>query len=75
MRQALFQQVPITTGPLKNIYEVTVDFGEGALGIQPENYRKAVKSVKIMKDNELVLDAQGGYWFPSTGYGKPEESA
>ena len=53
--------------------EVTVDFGEGALGIQPENYRKAVKSVKIMKDNELVLDAQGGYWFPSTGYGKPEE--
>ena len=53
--------------------EVTVDFGEGALGIQPENYRKAVKSVKIMKDNELVLDAQGGYWFPSTGYGKPED--
>ena len=53
--------------------EVTVDFGEGALGIQPENYRKAVKSVKMMKDNKLVLDAQGGYWFPSTGYGKPEE--
>ena len=53
--------------------EVTVDFGEGALGIQPANYRKAVKSVKIMKDNELVLDAQGGYWFPSTGYGKPED--
>ena len=53
--------------------EVTVDFGEGALGIQPENYRKAVKSVKIMKDNKLVLDAQGGYWFPSTGYGKPED--
>ena len=53
--------------------EVTVDFGEGALGIQPENYRKAVKSVKMMKDNKLVLDAQGGYWFPSTGYGKPED--
>ncbi|MFJ5714062.1 metallophosphoesterase [Neobacillus sp. NPDC093127] len=52
---------------------VTVDFGEGALGIQPENYRKAVKSVKIMKDNKLVLDAQGGYWFPSTGNGQPEE--
>ena len=53
--------------------EVTVDFGKGALGIQPENYRKAVKSVKMMKDNKLVLDAQGGYWFPSTGYGQPEE--
>ena len=21
----------------------------------------------------MVLDAQGGYWFPSTGYGKPED--
>ncbi|MDR7080142.1 putative phosphodiesterase [Neobacillus niacini] len=51
---------------------VTVDFGEGALGIQPANWRKAVKSVKIMKDNALVLDAAGGYWFPSTGYGAPE---
>jgi DNA repair exonuclease SbcCD nuclease subunit len=52
---------------------VTVDFGQGALGIQPENWRKAVKSVKIMKDNALVLDAAGGYWFPSTGYGAPED--
>lgn len=52
---------------------VTVDFGSGALGIQPENRRKAVKSVKIMKDHALVLDAAGCYWFPSTGYGAPEE--
>ncbi|MFJ7729137.1 metallophosphoesterase [Neobacillus sp. NPDC097160] len=52
---------------------VTVDFGKGALGIQPANWRKAVKSVKIMKDNELVLDAAGCYWFPSTGYGAPED--
>ena len=52
---------------------VTVDFGEGALGIQKENWRKAVKSVKIMKDNALVLDAAGCYWFPSTGYGAPED--
>ncbi|MCD9024940.1 metallophosphoesterase [Cohnella silvisoli] len=52
---------------------VTVDFGQGALGIQKENWRKAVKSVKIMKDNALVLDAAGCYWFPSTGYGAPPE--
>lgn len=52
---------------------VTVDFGSGALGIQPENWRKAVKSVKIMKDQALVLDAAGCFWFPSTGYGAPEE--
>ncbi|GAA3407537.1 hypothetical protein GCM10020370_39290 [Paenibacillus hodogayensis] len=52
---------------------VTVDFGRGALGIQPENWRKAVKGVKIMKDNALVLDAAGCYWFPSTGYGAPPE--
>lgn len=52
---------------------VTVDFGSGALGIQPENWRKAVKSVKIMKDQALVLDAAGCYWFPSTGYGAPPE--
>lgn len=52
---------------------VTVDFGSGALGIQPENRRQAVKGVKIMKDNALVLDAAGSYWFPSTGYGAPEE--
>lgn len=52
---------------------VTVDFGEGALGIQPENRRKAVKSVNIMKNGELVLDCEGGFWFPGTGYGAPEE--
>ncbi|WP_127581799.1 metallophosphoesterase [Paenibacillus koleovorans] len=52
---------------------VTVDFGHGALGIQPENWRRAVTSVKIMKDNALVLDAAGCYWFPSTGYGAPPE--
>ncbi|MFD0681135.1 MULTISPECIES: metallophosphoesterase [unclassified Paenibacillus] len=52
---------------------VTVDFGKGSLGIQPANWRKAVKSVKIMKNNALVLDAAGGYWFPSTGYGAPED--
>lgn len=52
---------------------VTVDFGSGALGIQPEKRRQAVKGVKIMKDNSLVLDAAGSYWFPSTGYGAPEE--
>ncbi|MBA9087186.1 putative phosphodiesterase [Fontibacillus solani] len=52
---------------------VTVDFGSGALGIQPDKWRQAVKSVKIMKGNELVLDAAGCYWFPSTGYGAPED--
>lgn len=52
---------------------VTVDFGSGALGIQPENWRRAVKGVKIMKDDALVLDAAGCYWFPSTGYGAPED--
>ncbi|MNE03710.1 Endo-1,4-beta-xylanase A precursor [compost metagenome] len=26
-----------------------------------------------MKGNELVLDAAGCYWFPSTGYGAPED--
>ncbi|MFC4306699.1 S-layer homology domain-containing protein [Cohnella boryungensis] len=52
---------------------VTVDFGNGALGIQPDKWRQAVKSVKIMKDHALVLDAAGCYWFPSTGYGAPED--
>lgn len=52
---------------------VTVDFGKGDLGIHLENWRKAVKSINIMKNDELVLDAAGSYWFPSIGYGAPEE--
>ena len=50
---------------------LTVDFGEGALGIAQENWRKAVESVRIMKDGQLVFDCSRCYWFPS--HGAPDE--
>lgn len=52
--------------------DLTVDFGEGGLGIPQEDWRSAVESVQIQKDGQLVLDCNGCYWFPSTGYGYPE---
>lgn len=50
---------------------LTVDFGEGALGIAQENWRKAVESVRIMKDGQLVFDCSSCYWF--TSHGAPDE--
>ena len=54
-----------------NHINLTVDFGEGALGIAQENWRKAVESVRIMKDGQLVFDCSSCYWFPS--HGAPDE--
>lgn len=52
--------------------DLTVDFGQGGLGIPQEDWRSAVESVRILKDGQPVLDCGGCFWFPSTGYGYPE---
>ena len=51
----------------ENHINLTVDFGEGALGIPEEDRRDCVESVLIVKDGRTVFDCDGCYWFPSHG--------
>ena len=51
----------------ENHINLTVDFGEGALGIPEEDRRDCVESVLIVKDGQTVFDCDGCYWFPSHG--------
>lgn len=51
----------------KDHIDLTVDFGEGALGIPESDRRKCVDSVRIMKDGETIFDCESCYWFPSHG--------
>lgn|GEM_PF-2016751 len=53
--------------------DLTVDFGEGGLGIAEEDWRDAVDSVVIQKDGQTIFDCDSCFWFPSTGYGYAPE--